>query len=169
MSDLEINVRLTEEQADYILQYLGTPIVPVTKDLEVKDEIEIQIASAKSKAEYQQENDKKFKETMLIIAKIIIAKHTTGREAFVDQEWKNILTRVVDVNITSDVYQREYFRLIFDNDHVKGYYIVARSYVDSWLVWEQKEVQPLPWLDPDRELFLVLSESGLKLLDRLME
>lgn len=159
---LEVKITLTEEQAEYIRSYLGYPIIPTTKDFQVVTSISDQIASSVQKAILNNEVKQKAHSTLEKIARIIIAKRDTGKEAFSKQEWKNILRRMIKVTIVQQKLEHEpYYRLVFGSE--RPYYVVKFTpHVWSWEIWEMEETRFLPWFDCDKPApFLRVSEDAL--------
>lgn len=159
---MDITIRLTQDQTDYIQLYLGHPIIPVKKDLEIVTSIKDQIASAVQQAILANSMKQEAHKQLDKIARIIIAKRDTGKEAFDKQEWDNILRRVIDVDIAYRKREQEYYRILFRNDRQPYYIAKFSSYVDAWEIWEYQEAQTLPWFAcPEPEPFLVVTEDAL--------
>ena len=161
-AEVDVVMKFTKEQIDYIQLYLGHPIIPVKKDLEMVTSIKDQIASAVQQAILANSVKQKAHKQLEKIARIIIAKRDTGKEAFDKQEWNNILRRVIDVDIAHQKQELEpYYRLVFGSE--RPYYVVKFTpHVWAWEIWEMEETRLLPWFDCDRpKPFLVVTEDAL--------
>lgn len=158
---LEVKITLTEEQAEYIRSYLGYPIIPTTKDFQVVTSITDQIASSVQKAILNNEVKQKAHNTLTKIAKIIIAKRDTGKEAFSQQEWDNIFRRVIDVTITRIERAHKYYSVVFGDE--RPFYVIKMSpYTNAWEIWEVIEGQYLPWFNQEVPTpFLRVTEDAL--------